>query len=123
VTVDRVAFPVVLEPIRRELSLTDTQMGLLTGLAFSAMYALASLPVARWADVGDRRTIIALSLSVWSLMTALCGFAQSVWQLFLARFGVGFGEAGSNAPVQSLICDYYPPERRSLPLSLFGLGA
>jgi len=122
-TVDRVAFPVVLEPIRRELSLTDTQMGLLTGLAFSAMYALASLPVARWADVGDRRTIIALSLSVWSLMTALCGFAQSVWQLFLARFGVGFGEAGSNAPVQSLICDYYPPERRSLPLALFGLGA
>ncbi|HEY6927805.1 MAG TPA: MFS transporter [Steroidobacteraceae bacterium] len=122
-TVDRVTFPVVIEPIRQELSLTDTQMGLLTGLAFSAMYALASLPVARWADVGDRRTIIALSLSVWSLMTALCGLAQSVWQLFLARFGIGFGEAGSNAPVQSLICDYYPPERRSLPLSLFGLGA
>ena len=122
-TVDRVAFPVVIEPIRRELVLTDTQMGLLTGLAFSAMYALVSLPVARWADVGDRRTIIALSLSIWSIMTAMCGFAQSVWQLFLARFGVGFGEAGSNAPVQSLICDYYPAERRSLPLALFGLGA
>ena len=122
-TVDRVAFPVVIEPIRRELLLTDTQLGLLTGLAYSAMYALASLPVARWADVGDRRTIIALSLSIWSIMTAMCGFAQSVWQLFLARFGVGFGEAGSNAPVQSLICEYYPPERRSLPLSLFGLGA
>ena len=122
-TVDRVAFPVVIEPIRRELVLTDTQLGLLTGLAYSAMYALASLPVARWADVGDRRTIIALSLSIWSIMTAMCGFAQSVGQLFLARFGVGFGEAGSNAPVQSLICEYYPPERRSLPLSVFGLGA
>jgi MFS family permease len=122
-SVDRVAFPVVIEPIRRDLALTDTQIGLLTGLAFSAMYALASLPVARWADVGDRRIIVALSLSVWSLMTAVSGFAQSVWQLFLARFGVGFGEAGANAPVQSLICDYYPPEKRSLPLSLFGLGA
>jgi MFS family permease len=122
-TVDRVAFPVVIEPIRRELLLSDTQLGMLTGLAFSVMYALVSLPVARWADVGDRRTIIALSLGVWSIMTAACGLAQSVWQLFLARFGVGFGEAGSNAPVQSLICDYYPPERRSLPLALFGLGA
>jgi MFS family permease len=118
-----VAFPVVIEPVRRELLLTDTQLGLLTGLAFSAMYALVSLPVARWADMGDRRTIIALSLSIWSIMTAMCGFAQSVWQLFLARFGVGFGEAGSNAPVQSLICEYYAPERRSLPLALFGLGA
>jgi len=121
--VDRVAFPVVIEPIRHELALTDTQLGLLTGLAYSAMYAIASLPVARWADVGDRRTIIALSLGIWSIMTALCGFAHSVWQLFLARFGVGFGEAGSNAPVQSLLCDYFAPERRSLPLSLFGLGA
>lgn len=122
-TVDRVAFPVVIEPIRRELVLTDTQMGLLTGLAYSAMYVLAALPVARWADAGDRRTIIALSLSIWSVMTAMCGFAHSVWQLFLARFGVGFGEAGSNAPVQSLICDYYAPERRSLPLAVFALGA
>lgn len=122
-TVDQVAFPMVMVPVQHEFALTDAQLGLLTGLASSAMYALAALPVARWADVGDRRTVIAWSLGVWSLMTALCGFAYSTWQLFLARFGVGFGQAGSGAPVQSLICEYYPPESRSLPLSLFGLGA
>lgn len=113
----------VMVPVQHAFALSDAQLGLLTGLASSAMYALASLPVARWADVGDRRAVIAISLGVWSLMTALCGFAHSVWQLFLARFGVGFGQAGSSAPAQSLICDYYPPARRSLPLSVFALGA
>lgn len=122
-TVDRLAFPVVLEPIRHEFALTDTQIGLLTGIAYSAMYAFASIPVARWADAGDRRFIIALSIGIWSVMTAICGLAQSAWQLFVLRFGVGIGDAGSNAPVQALISDYYRPDRRSLPLSLFGLGA
>jgi MFS family permease len=122
-TLDRMAFPVLVEPMRREFHLTDTVVGLLTGLTFTAMYGLASVPVARWADVGNRRRIIALSLGIWSVMTAACGLAQSTWQLFAARLGGGVGEAGSTAPVQSLIADYYPPQRRALPLSLFTFTA
>jgi MFS family permease len=118
-TLDRIAFPVLVEPMRREFHLTDTVVGLLTGLTFAAMYVLASIPVARWADVGNRRRIIALSLGIWSLMTAACGLAQSTWQLFAARIGGGLGEAGSTAPAQSLIADYYPPQRRALAMSLF----
>ena len=123
VSVDRLAFPIVIEPIRIEFGLSDTQVGLMTGLAFYSMYVAAALPMARWADRGDRRVVIALGIGVWSIMTAVCGMAQSAWQLFFARFGVGFGEAGSNAPVGSLISAYYPPERRSLPMALFGLGS
>ncbi len=118
-TLDRLAFPVLVEPMRREFHLTDTLVGLLTGLTFAVMSVLASIPVARWADVGNRRRIIALSLGIWSLMTAACGLAQSTWQLFAARLGGGLGEAGSTAPAQSLIADYYPPQRRALPISLF----
>jgi MFS family permease len=122
-TLDRLAFPVLVEPIRREFHLSDTSVGLLTGLTFAIMFSLASIPVARWADRGNRRLIIALSLGIWSVMTAACGLAQNTWQLFAARLGGGLGEAGSVAPAQSLMADYYPPQRRSLPLSLFIFAA
>jgi MFS family permease len=84
------------------------------------MYATLGLPIARWADRGNRRTIIALSVAVWSAATALCGVVQNFWQLALARVGVGVGEAGSTPPSQSLIADYFPPEKRASALSLMG---
>ncbi|MGM9482021.1 spinster family MFS transporter [Roseateles sp. NT4] len=117
--IDRSIISVLLEPIKKEFGASDTQMGLLTGIAFAFFYATLGIPMARWADRGNRRHIVTLSLTVWSVMTALCGAVQSFWQLMLARFGVGMGESGALPPAQSLIVDYFPPERRALALALF----
>lgn len=111
--VDLQIISVLLEPIRREFSLTDTQLGLLTGLAFSVFYGLLGIPVAWLADRYNRRNIIAAAVGLWSLMTALCGAATSFTGLFLARVGVGIGEAGGTAPTYSLISDYFPRKRRA----------
>ncbi len=121
--VDRNVISVLLEPIKAEFKVSDTMLGLLSGLAFAALYATLGLPVARWADRGNRRTIITASLVVWSGMTALCGVAQNFWQLAFARFGVGAGEAGAIPPAQSLIADYFPPDQRSRALSIFMTSA
>ena len=86
---------VLLEPIKREFRVSDTMLGLLGGLAFALFYATLGLPVARWADRGNRRTVIAVALTAWSIATAACGLAQSFLQLLLARVGVGAGEAGA----------------------------
>lgn len=120
---DRNVISVLLEPIKREFAVSDTMLGLLGGLCFAAFYAVAGLPVARWADRGNRRTVITLALAVWSLMTMLCGLAQTFWQLALARVGVGVGEAGGIPPAQSLIADYFPPERRATAIAIFIGGA
>ena len=117
--VDRNIIGVLLEPIKQEFGASDTMLGLLSGISFALFYATLGIPVARWADRGDRRFIITLSLTVWSLMTALCGMAQNFWQLALARVGVGMGEAGAIPPAQSLIADYYPPDGRSKAIGVY----
>jgi MFS family permease len=117
-SLDRVIISVLLEPIKVEFGASDTMLGLLSGASFALLYAVLGVPVARWADVGDRKLIITLALGTWSLMTALCGTAQTFWQLALARVGVGIGEAGAVPPSQSLLVDYFPPEQRALALSV-----
>jgi predicted MFS family arabinose efflux permease len=119
---DRFILSVLLEPIRLEFGLTDTQLGLLSGVAFAVFYTTLGLVIARWADLGNRRTIIALALAIWSLMTVACGLVVNFAQLFLARVGVGIGEAGGVTPTNSLIADYFPPEMRSRAVSVFLLG-
>ena len=121
--VDRNVISVLLEPIKAEFGVSDTMLGLLTGLSFALFYATLGLPVARWADRGDRKFIITGALVIWSSMTVLCGMAQNFWQLALARVGVGAGEAGAIPPAQSLIADYYRPERRARALGVFMLSA
>ncbi len=89
--VDRQILVILQEPIKAELGLSDTQLGLLTGFAFALFYVVVGIPIARWADVGNRRNIVSLALVVWSGMTAVSGLAQNYTQLLLARIGVGVG--------------------------------
>ncbi|HJY80389.1 MAG TPA: MFS transporter, partial [Candidatus Binatia bacterium] len=119
---DRQILSILLEPIKRDLQLSDTALGFLTGIAFAIFYTFAGIPIARWADRGVRRTIMALGLTVWSGMTALTGLAQTFAQLALARIGVGIGEAACTPPAHSLLSDYFPPERRGTALSILALG-
>jgi MFS family permease len=119
---DRQILSILLEPIKRDLQLSDTALGFLTGIAFALFYTFAGIPIARWADHGPRRVIIALGLAIWSGMTALTGFAQTFTQLALARIGVGIGEAACTPPAHSLLSDYFPAERRGTALSIFALG-
>lgn len=119
---DRQILAILLEPIKRDLVLTDTQLGLLSGLVFALFYATLGVPIARLADRTNRRNIIAASLAIWSAMTALCGVAQNFTQLLLFRIGVGVGEAGSGPPSQSIIADLYPPEKRASAMAIYSLG-
>ena len=119
---DRQILAILLEPIKADLDLTDTQLGLLSGLVFALFYAALGIPIARLADRTSRRNIIAASLAIWSVMTALCGMAGSFTQLLLARIGVGVGEAGSGPPSQSIIADLYPPEKRASAMAIYSLG-
>lgn len=120
--VDRQILAILLQPIKQELLLSDTQLGFLSGVAFAIFYATLGIPMAMWADRGNRRNLIAVALSVWSGMTVLCGMAATFWQLALARIGVGVGEAGSTPPSHSIIADMYPPSERSTAMSIFSLG-
>jgi len=120
--IDRQILSILLESIKRDLSLSDTQLGFLSGIAFAIFYSTLGIPIARWADRGSRRTIIALALAVWSVMTAVSGLARGFGTLALARIGVGIGEAGCSPPAHSLLSDYYPPERRATALSIYALG-
>lgn len=120
--IDRQILVIIQEPIRNELGLSDTQLGLMTGLTFALFYVILGLPIARLADHSNRRNIVALSLTVWSGMTALSGFAQNFGQLLLARIGVGVGEAGGSPPSHSMISDYFPPEKRATAFSIYNMG-
>jgi len=111
--VDLQILAVLLEPIRQELQLSDTQLALLGGLAFAVFYSTLGLPIAWLADRSNRRNIIAGAITLWSLMTALCGQAGTFSTLFLARMGVGVGEAGAYPPTTSLLADYFPPRQRA----------
>lgn len=119
---DRMVIAVLVEPMKRDLGLTDTQMGLVSGLAFALLYATAGLPLARLADQGRRVPILATCVAAWSLMTALTGQVRSLAELFLVRMGVGVGEAGCVPASHSLIADLFPPERRALALGIFQAG-
>lgn len=121
---DRQIVNILAEPIKRDLGLSDTQLGLLAGPAFAVFYAVLGIPIARYADkAGTNRVwLISLCLAVWSAMTAVCGVAQNFLQLALARIGVGVGEAGCTPAAHSLIADSVPPEKRSSAIAFFGLG-
>jgi predicted MFS family arabinose efflux permease len=121
--VDRQVLSVLLEPIRRDLDLSDTQLGLLSGLAFAAFYVTFGIPFARIADRYSRRNLIVVCMLAWSAMTALCGMAANLAQLLAARIGVAIGEAGCIAPAQSIISDYYSPTERPAALSVFSVGS
>ena len=121
---DRQIVGILAQPISKELHLTDTQIGLMTGLAFAIFYTGLGIPIARYADrhSTDRVTVVTACLAVWSAMTALCGAAQTFVQLFAARVGVGIGEAGGTPPVHALIAEMASPEQRASALSLYQLG-
>ena len=120
--VDRQLMTILLEPIKEEFGASDTAMGFLTGFAFALFYATLGIPVARLADRWSRRNVIAISITLWSGMTALCAAASTFTQLALLRIGVGVGEAGGTPPSHSLIASYFPPEQRSTALSLHATG-
>ena len=120
--IDRQVLVILQEPIKAELGLSDTQLGLLTGLAFAALYVVLGLPIARYADKNNRKNVVSISLIVWSAMTALSGLAQNFIHLLLARIGVGVGEAGGSPPAHSIISDYYEPQKRATALSIYSTG-
>ncbi|MDC1328763.1 MFS transporter [Pseudomonadales bacterium] len=119
---DRGALAILVEPIKTDLGLSDTQLGLLTGFAFSLTYALFGIPLARLADTRSRVKLLSVCLAVWSVATAIAGFAQNFIQLALTRVVVGIGEAGGSPASVSLMGDYYTPENRSRGMNLFMLG-
>jgi MFS family permease len=120
---DRFSISTLIEPIRLELHLSDGGIAFLTGVALACFYVTAGIPIAVLADRANRRNILAAALAIWSGMTALCGVAANYWQLLLARFGVGIGEAGGTPPATSILADKFPPDRRPMALSIFALGA
>ncbi|MBM4336015.1 MAG: MFS transporter [Deltaproteobacteria bacterium] len=120
--VDRQILAILLPSIKAELSLTDTQLGLLSGTAFGLFYATLGVPIARLADRVSRKWVITVCLALWSGMTALCGSAVGFTSLLAFRVGVGVGEAGGSPPAHSMISDYFPPERRATALAIFSLG-
>jgi predicted MFS family arabinose efflux permease len=120
--VDRQIVAILQEPIKQAFQISDTQLGLLTGVMFALFYATLGMPMAMWADRRNRRNLITFSIATWSAMTALCGAAVQFWQLLIARIGVGVGEAGSNPPSHSIISDLYKPSERGTAMAIFGLG-
>lgn len=120
--IDRQLLAILQESIKAELLLSDTQLGLLTGFAFALFYVTAGIPIARWADAGNRRNIVALAVFIWSFMTAISGLVQNYLQLLLARIGVGVGEAGGSPPSHSMISDMFPAERRASVLGFYSTG-
>lgn len=120
--VDRIMLGVLVPPIKVELGLSDTQLGLLGGTAFALFYTALGIPIGWLADRAHRVWIMTTALAVWSAFTAVCGLAQNFLQLFLARIGVGVGEAGGVAPAYSLISDYFPPAQRARALAIYSFG-
>jgi predicted MFS family arabinose efflux permease len=120
--IDRAIINILAEPIKRDLGLTDTELGILGGIAFAALYAVLGIPIARVAERKNRLVIITIALTIWSLMTMLCAAAANFWHLVAARAGVGIGEAACTPCAHSMIGDSFPPERRATALSIYSLG-
>ena len=120
---DRLVLSLLIDPIRKSMGLTDSEVSLLAGLAFASCYVLFAFAFGRWVDARSRKRAIVLGITLWSLATALCGAARGYWQLFAARMGVGVGEASLNPAAYSIIPDYFPPRRRGLAMSIYACGA
>jgi predicted MFS family arabinose efflux permease len=120
---DRLILSILLGDIKAEFALSDTQLGLLSGLAFTAFYVTFGMPIARLADRSNRKNIIALAVTAWSLMTALCGAAVGFWSLFVARMGVGIGEAGGTGSGSSIVADYFHRHELSWAMGILTLGS
>jgi MFS family permease len=119
---DRFILTLMVQPIKRDLGITDTQMSLVLGLAFAIFYTVLGIPIGRLADQKSRRTIVALGIGVWSIMTAACGLAKNFTTLFLARVGVGVGEATLQPCATSILSDYFPRGKRGLAYSVYAWG-
>lgn len=120
--IDRTILNILGQPIKAELKLTDFQLGILVGIAFAAFYVVLGVAFGWLSDRVKRKSVITVSLALWSAFTAACGYAQNFNQLFLMRLGVGFGEAGCSPAAQSMLSDYYPPQKRSTALAIYSLG-
>jgi len=120
--IDRQILSLLIEPIRADLDISDTQVSLLAGLAFTIFYTLMGVPIARLADQKNRRTIIVIGIGFWSLMTATCGLAKNFGHMFLARIGVGVGEATLSPAAMSIIADYFPREKLARAISIYSMG-
>lgn len=119
---DRMILSVLMPYIKAEFQVSDAALGFLAGTAFAVFYATLGVPIAIWADRGNRKTIIAVSVAIWSAMTAVCGLAGNYWQFALARVGVGVGEAGGSPPSHAIISDLFGPKTRATALGIFALG-
>jgi MFS family permease len=120
--IDRQILSMLVGPIKADLGISDTQIGLLQGFAFAVFYTFVGIPMGRLADRGDRRRIIAWGIFFWSIATAACGLAKNFWQLFLARVGVGVGEAALSPAAYSMLADYFPPHQRGRALGVYSMG-
>ena len=120
--IDRQILNLLVEPIRRDLVISDTQMSLLMGLSFALFYTVCGIPLGRLADTRSRRGLIAVGVLFWSAATAACGMAKQYWQFLLCRVGVGVGEAALSPAAYSLIADSFPPERRATAISVYSMG-
>ncbi len=120
--IDRSILGILVQPIKEDLGASDTMMGFLGGVVFAVFYTFLGIPIARLADTGIRRNVLAVCLALWSGATALCGMAQNFIQLALARVGVAVGEAGGSPPIHSMISDMFPPSQRGTALSIYALG-
>jgi MFS family permease len=120
--IDRQILVILQEAIKKDMGLSDGQLGLLTGFTFAIFYVVLGLPIARLADRGVRRNVVAISVAIWSLMTAVSGTVRTFWQLLIARVGVGIGEAGGSPPAHAMISDYFPIAERGRALSVYSTG-
>ncbi len=120
--IDRYVFAILLQPIKEELGVSDTVMGLLTGTAFGIFYATMGVPLALLADRTTRTKLIAWCLGLFSAMTALCGVAMNAWQFAILRIGVGVGEAGTSPASHTMIADLFPPQSRATAMAIFAAG-
>ncbi len=120
--IDRQILSLLVQPIRRDLGISDTQISLLAGFAFAVFYSVLGVPIARLADRRSRRAIISIGVFLWSLMTAACGLAKSFTGLFLARVGVGVGEATLSPAAYSMIADYFPPHKLARAIAVYAMG-
>jgi MFS family permease len=120
--VDRYIMNLLVEPMKKDMGITDTQVSLLIGASFAMFYATLGLPIGRMADKYNRKNIITIGIIFWSVMTTVCGLAKNYFQLFLARIGVGVGEASLSPSAYSLIADYFPKKRLATALSIYSIG-
>ncbi len=120
--IDRQILNLLVGPIKRDLAISDTEMSLLMGFSFAVFYTICGIPLGRLADRTSRRGLIAAGVIVWSAMTAACGMAKTYWHFFMARIGVGAGEAALSPAAYSLIADSFPPERRATAISVYSMG-